>query len=50
LFTGIANEGGDHLETTQSRGRIPSLRRSIHLLQRNCIIGDAPNSRYASMA
>jgi hypothetical protein len=50
LFTGIANEGGDHLETTQSRGRAPSLRRSNRVLQRNHIIGDVPNSRYSSMA
>jgi hypothetical protein len=50
LFTGIANEGGDHLETTQSRGRALSLRRSILLLQCNRIIGEAPNSRYSSMA
>jgi hypothetical protein len=50
LFTGIAREGGDHLETTRVRGRTPSLRRSICLLHRNRIIGDVPNSRYASMA
>jgi hypothetical protein len=47
LFPGIAREGGDHLKTT--RGRTSSLRRSIDLLQRNRIIGDVPNSRYASM-
>jgi hypothetical protein len=48
LFTGIANEGGDHLETTQSR--TPSLRRSNLVLQRNRIIGEVPNSRYSSIA
>jgi len=50
LFTGIANEGGDHLETTHSRGRTPPLRRSNLLLQRNRIIGEVPNSRYRSVA
>jgi hypothetical protein len=50
LFTGIANEGGDHLETTHSRGRTPPLRRSNFLLQRNRIIGEVPNSRYRSVA
>jgi hypothetical protein len=50
LFTGIAREGGDHLETTRVCGRALSLRRSIRLLHRNRIIGDLPNSRYVSMA
>jgi hypothetical protein len=50
LFTGIAREAGDHLGTTRVRGLTPSLRRSIRLLHRNRIIGDVPNSRYASMA